>query len=281
MDLLKTTSYEYGRAYQLKQADKFRNRRNNHWRYRIALAQKLVEHHARPRLQGRSNDDIVIVDIGCSIGTFAIEFAKMGYCSYGIDFDNSALEIARHLAQEENVSPEFICGDVSDWSQKLPTIDIAICFDVFEHLHDDELGSFLTGIKKQLSKQGSLVFHTFPTQYSHIFLNKRFYIRYPLLPFSLFPPSKFDVIVKGYSCLIDMGLLLTKGATYKESVKLSGHCNPTTAERLTDILKRAGYEIIFIESSNLYDLKGSVGIRFPRQPIAHGNIYGVVALKTS
>ncbi len=281
MDLLKSTSYEYGKTYQLKQAEKYRNRKSNHWRHRIALAQRLVEHHARPRLRGRSNSDIVIVDVGCSIGTFAIEFAKMGYRSYGIDFDDSALDIARHLAREENVSPEFIGGDISDWSKKFPTIDIAICFDIFEHLHDDELGSFLSGIKRQLSKQGSLVFHTFPAQYSHIFFNNRSYVRYPLLPFRPLRPSKFSVIVKAYSSLLDIWLLLAKGVTYKESIKVSGHCNPTTAERLTDILRRADYEIIFIESSNLYDLKGSIQIQFPNQPIAHGNIYGVVALKSS
>lgn len=280
MDLLKSTSFEYGKTYQLKQAEKYRNRKSNHWRHRIALAQRLVEHHARPRLQGRSNGDIVIVDVGCSIGTFAIEFAKMGYRSYGIDFDESALEIARQLAREEDVSPEFICGDISDWSKKFPSIDVAVCFDIFEHLHDDELGSFLIGIKKQLSKQGSLVFHTYPTQYSHIFFNRRSYVRDLLLPFKHLPPSKFNVVVKAYSCILDIWLLLSKGTTKNESIKLSGHCNPTTTERLADILRRAGYEIIFMKSSNLYESNGSIPLRFPHQFIAHGNIYGVVCSKT-
>ncbi len=35
------------------------------------------------------------MDVGCSIGTFAIEFAAKGYRSFGIDFDQTALDIAR------------------------------------------------------------------------------------------------------------------------------------------------------------------------------------------
>jgi SAM-dependent methyltransferase len=276
MNIIKETSFEYGKDYQLIQAEKYRNRDNNHWKNRIELAQRLIDRHVLSRIENKI-EQITAVDIGCSIGTFAIEFAKSGYQSYGIDFDNSALDIARQLAKEENVSPEFICGDVSNWSDSFPNIDIAMCFDIFEHLHDDELGSLLTSIRRQMSKDGSLVFHTFPTQYDYIFFGK---FRYPLLPFTYFASSKFfNVIVKIYSRLLDIGLLLKKGVTYKESIKKYGHCNPTTIERLTEILHRAGYEIKFIESSNLYDFKYSIQQQFSHQSISHRSIYGVAVPK--
>jgi SAM-dependent methyltransferase len=281
MSIPKSTSFAYGKEYQLGQVEKYRNRRNNHWKFRIELVQRLVEDYALPRLEAKQKKDIVIVDVGCSIGTFAIEFAKMGYCSYGIDFDNSALEIARQLAQEENVSPIFVCNDISDWGSKFQNIDIAICSDIFEHLHDDELGSFLVSIKKQLSKKGILVFHTFPLQYDYIFFSRP-YIGYPLIPFSYLSNSKFNIIVKIYSCFVDIGFLLTKGAIYKEIIKRRSHCNPTTTERLTDILQRSGYEIIFMDSSNLYDFyefKKSIQKRLAYQSITHRNLYGVAIPK--
>jgi len=169
MDSPKSTSFSYGSGYQASQAEKFRNRKNNHWVHRIALANRLVDSYVFPKFTEVKKSDVVVVDVGCSIGTFAIEFAKKGYKAYGVDFDASALEIARQLSKEENVTPVFVQGDVSNWSVNFPKIDIAICFDIFEHLHDDELGAFLVAIRRQLSEKGSLIFHTFPTQFYYIF----------------------------------------------------------------------------------------------------------------
>ena len=106
------------------------------------MANRLVSQYALPRLGHKSTSDIIVTDVGCSIGTFAIEFAKLGYRSYGVDFDPEALTQARRLCEEEKTHAEFICGDIANWNKQLPPIDIAICFDIFEHLHDDELGSF-------------------------------------------------------------------------------------------------------------------------------------------
>lgn len=271
---IKSTSFGYGEAYQLNQAQKYRNRKKNHWKHRIKTAKDLVENHVLPRLKTKPKQESVVVDVGCSIGTFAIEFSKMGYSSYGIDFDASALKIAKQLAQEEKVKPEFHCGDVSNWKSLFPPIDIAICFDLFEHLHDDELGAFLVMLKKQLSQEGCLVFHTFPTQYDHIF-NTNFILRFPLFPFVFLSASLFNRIVKCYSCLVDIAFLWFKGMTYKEKIKNEGHCNPLTKERLTDIFHRAGYDLLFFESSNLYGCAGKGDRLFARQPITDRNLYGV------
>lgn len=217
---------------------------------------------------------MTVVDVGCSIGTFAIEFAQMGYRSFGVDFDNTALEIARQLAREENVSPQFICGDVSDFGSHFPQIDVAICFDIFEHLHDDELGAFLALLKRHLSAEGSLVFHTFPTQYDYIFYGKTL-IRFPLILFKFLSPAKFNILTKIYSSVLDIGHLLLRGSTRKESIKVLGHCNPLTFERLNDILRRAGYEVLFLEASTLYESKITVQKRFQHQPITYRNLYGI------
>ncbi|MFH0911236.1 MAG: class I SAM-dependent methyltransferase, partial [Planctomycetota bacterium] len=174
MTTAKEAASAYGEAYQRGQAEKYRNRRNNHWRFRIELAHRLFERYAAPRFRGRPREDIVVVDAGCSIGTFAIEFARMGYRSFGVDFDPSALKVARELAGEEKVSPEFVCGDVAEWDDSLPPIDILVCFDLFEHLPDGELGVFLSAVKKRLSARGCILFHTFPTQYDYLLYAKGF-----------------------------------------------------------------------------------------------------------
>ncbi len=167
-----------------------------------------------------------------------------------------------------------MCADIASWDVDFPSIDIAICFDIFEHLHDDELGSFLVSIRKQLSENGALIFHTYPTQYDYIFFKKR-YLSYPLIPLRNLSESRFDSMVKLYACLIDALLLLCRGKSYKDMITYSGHCNPTTRERLTDIFRRAGYEVVVIESANLYNKKSGFHKRFHKQPITFRNIYGI------
>jgi len=275
----KATSFGYGIDHQLNQADKYRNRNTNHWKIRIELAHNLVVKYVLPLHQTKSKKDIVVVDVGCSIGTFAIEFARLGYDSDGIDFDSSAIEVAKVLSTEENVTPKFVCGDVSEWTEDFPPIDIAICFDIFEHLHDDELGSFLSSIRRQFSKNGAIVFHTYPTQYDYVFYGLR-PLRYPLLPFRNISQSTFTNIVKAYSCLMDVLFLVKSGKTHKESIKYIGHCNPTTSERLTEILNRSGYKVIFMELSNLYNFEPVIHKQFYKQPITLRNLYGVAIPKT-
>ncbi|MGH8221516.1 MAG: hypothetical protein ACREQZ_00950, partial [Woeseiaceae bacterium] len=75
----KRTSYMYGEAYQRAQVEKHRQRHTNHWRQRIALAHRLVNQWVLPRFLGRDPHDITVLDVGCSIGTMAIEFAQRGF----------------------------------------------------------------------------------------------------------------------------------------------------------------------------------------------------------
>ncbi len=271
---VKATSYEYGEEYQHQQVEKYRNRQHNHWKYRIGLTDKYV----LPRFATRSLKDIIVTDVGTSIGTFAIELAKRGFRVYGIDFDAQALKIAEKLAREENVSPTFIQADVADWPRDMPPIDIAICFDIFEHLHDDELGAFLVAIRRNLSAEGCLVFHTFPTQYDYLLFGRAL-LRVPLYPFARLPPRWFNRVVRAYAALFDQYLLMTRSVDYRDTIKTWSHCNPTTKGRLSELLQRAGYEIIFIETAQLYPYLPTLVRRFEHQPISHRNLYGVAAPK--
>lgn len=279
----KETSFHYGDAYQQRQADKFRRRYEGRSKLRIDLAERLLNEYVLPGLGGKSPAETVVVDVGCSVGNWALEFAKWGYRAYGIDFDPAGIEIARQLAREEGVSAEFVCGDVSDWNEQFPPIDIAVCFDIFEHLHDDELGSFLVSVRKQLAEDGSLIFHTGPTEFRHFFIGGARLRFIPLAPFAVLPAKAFTALVRAYSALVDVLLLLCRGRTHRELIKMKGHCNPTTPERLRDILQRAGYEVTFIEATNVYPGKRPIDrfiqALFRKQPVAANNLYGVARPK--
>ena len=271
----KPTSYSYGEAYQQEQTEKHRNRRTNHWKARIALGHNLIDTHVLPRLSGKSSGQITTLDVGCSIGTMAIEMARRGFKSYGVDFDGAALRIAKDLAREESVEVELIEGDVAALPSSAGGVDIAVCFDIFEHLHDDELGALLQSVRRSLNPDGALVFYTFPLQYDYLFFS-RDVLHWPLVPFRGLSPARFERLARAYASIIDAVLLIMTGESYRERIKKAAHCNPTTKKRLIDILQRAGYEIGFIETGSIYPFKPEIVKRFRMQPVADRHLFGVV-----
>ena len=276
MEVLKDTSYAYGTDYQKNQIKKYKNRANNHWKHRFEIFDTLIK-KAEQILEKKTTSEISVVDIGCSIGTFALEAARLGYKSAGIDFDKEAINIAKQLANEESVKVNFICGDISNDVDFNEEIDIAVCFDIFEHLHDDEMGAFLKAIKNKLSKKGVLIFHTFPTQYDYIFFSKFAYI--PLLPYAILSKKFFLKVTKIYVAFIDSILLLFKGKTHKDIIKNYPHCNPTTEERMIDLLTRSGFKNDFMEVKQLYPFKKRIQNIFKKHPISYRNLYGIVSPK--
>jgi SAM-dependent methyltransferase len=271
----KPTSFEYGEAYQREQVDKHRHRHQNHWKPRLALAHQLIDSHVLPRIPGRPPGEITVLDVGCSIGTIAIEMAQRGFRVCGVDFDASALRIARDLAAEERVAVEFFQGDVAAWTPEVGRpIDLAICFDIFEHLHDDELGALLQALRGRLGDRGALVFHTYPLQYDYVFYS-RDALHWPLLPFRWLSPEAFERVTRAYAALLDAGLLIATGQSYRDRIRRISHCNPTTRRRLTEILERAGYTIGCIETGTMYPFRPHVQRRFRGQPAAHRSLFGV------
>ena len=255
---------------------------SNHEYMRVVLAHDLIKRWALPRLSNKEPHEITVVDVGCSIGLFAIEFAKQGYNSYGIDFDSAAIEIARKLNEEENASAQFMQMDVADWSYKFQPIDIAICFDLFEHLHDDELGAMFYALKRQLSKNGCIVFHTLPQKYDYLFWNgKKGIVQFPplLRPFINLRSSRFSRIVEIYALMRDIISLCKGSVTHKKAIKKADHPNPLTTERLGDILERAGYEVLEMKTGFLGEIQVDSRHRaqFLKQPVTHRSIYGVTA----
>ncbi len=274
MNKVKETSFDYGTDYQNNQVEKYLNRANNHWQKRVDVFNLLLDKIIAQNFPSTKNEEIRLSDIGCSIGTFAIEGAKKGFNACGIDFDKSAIEIAKQLAKKEGVKAEFFCGDIAAANLQFGKTDIAVCFDIFEHLHDDELGAFLLSIKNNLSEKGGLIFHTFPTEYDYLFFQNK-WIHLPLILFSIFPTAFFDRIVKIYASKINALLLLFKGISYKEYIKNLPHCNPLSRERLEDILKRAGYHIDFLETAQLFDYQKKKQNLYKKHTISHRNLYGI------
>jgi 2-polyprenyl-3-methyl-5-hydroxy-6-metoxy-1,4-benzoquinol methylase len=275
----KATSYAYGQRVQQKMLQKYRDRETNHWKERIACARRLFRDFALPYLKGKPSEDILIVDVGCSVGTFALEFAKDGYQTIGVDFDPAAIEIARTLAKEEDSKAIFHCMDLADWeTNELPPIRVAVCFDIFEHLHDDEIGALLITLKRAVAPGGRMIFSTTPTQYSFLWtgtgLRSRI-TRFLVLAMRNRSRLVFEHWVKSLASLCDIVFLWRHGKTHDELIKRDKHCNLLTKDRVSDILNRNGWEVEYLESLNLHQSRFLHLEKLRNQPIAHSHIIGV------
>ncbi len=266
----------YTSTYVNTQLEKFRNRHNNHWKHHINLAKKLVADYAAP-------PPASLLDLGCSIGTFAFEFASDGYDTIGLDFDPKALEQGKELAKELGCELKWVCEDAGSFSLR-EKVDIVVCFDLLEHLNDDVIVNTMSCIRDNLKQGGVFVFHTFPTQYDHIFF-KRALTCLPLMPFRFLPEKKFEMLVKRYANFLDIFYLLRHGKTHKDVIAKSVHPNPLSMERLKSFLENAGFEIQCLEMSldEVNPLKpgqGELAKRFfAEQPVARRSLWGAAYSK--
>ena len=266
----------YTSTYVLTQLDKFRNRYSNHWQFHLRLAKKLVAEYA-------TKPPALLLDLGCSIGTFALEFALDGYETIGLDFDPKALEQAKKLAKELGCNPRWICEDAGSFDLQ-EKVDIVVCFDLLEHLRDDVIANTLSCIRRNLKSSGVFIFHTFPTQYDHIFY-KGSLSCLPLIPFRSLPDKDFQNMVKWYSRFLDIFYLLRYGKTHKGVIAKTVHPNPLSMERLKSFLESEGFEHVKIEMDldSVNPLKPGQGTLakkfFAQQPVALRSLWGTAYAK--
>jgi 2-polyprenyl-3-methyl-5-hydroxy-6-metoxy-1,4-benzoquinol methylase len=274
----------YGDSYQRCQAEKYRNRERNHWKIRVDLAFMLARRFALPMV-AKPWQDMTVLDVGCSIGTFAIEFAKVGARTTGVDADASGLEVARELALEQGVRPSLLHADVTELtSEQLEAsgasngFDMIVAFDLFEHLHDDELGVLFATIRRLLSPRGVLIYHTFPAEFDYIFSEKEGQLAKALLPYAHLHADEFERVTRSYAAWLDAEWIAQGGRAHADHIEREQHCNPLKLQRLAALLRRSKLHSLSIERQQLYPCEPPFGAamlkEFVHQPITHRNIFG-------
>jgi len=262
----------YSPSYVQRQLEKFRNRHNNHWKAHLELAASLANRFAPP-------PPARMLDLGCSIGTFALEFALKGYETVGLDMDEKSLDQGERLARELGVEPSWISSDAAEFSLDAP-VDFVVCFDLLEHLFDDQIKGMLRCVYNSLRPGGVFLFHTFPTRYDHVFYRNNVF-SLPLIPFRGLPPSVFARLTRAYSVLIDLLYLSRRGKTWMSIIRDTVHPNPLSKERVSVFCEEAGLNVELLEMgldsvNPLRPGQGDVAKRhFSHQPVAMRSVWGV------
>jgi len=147
----------YDAAYYADLAARYR-RRTRFARQRIRNVFALL-----PVLRGRS-----VLDLGCGVGTFAVEAARRGAWAVGLDPAAAALEAARAVAGAEGVEgARFVRAEAERIPFAAESFDVVIAADVTEHLDDATLSAALAEVARVLRVGGVLVLYT-PAP-SHLF----------------------------------------------------------------------------------------------------------------
>jgi len=261
----------YTPGYVQAQLRKFRDRHVNHWRHHLRLARALAAAHLPP-------PPGTVLDLGCSIGTFALEFAAMGYETAGLDLDEKALEAGKALALEMNVPVRWICADAANFTLPEP-VDAIICFDLLEHLEDEALAGLFACVRRAIRPGGVFLFHTFPMEHDHIFYRGNLTCL-PLAPLSGLPPRAFEAATRGYARLLDAWYRLRHGKTHKQRIAATVHPNPLSRKRLDAMLWASGLEVLALEATldGVNPLKPGQGWLakrlFAHQEAARRSLYG-------
>lgn len=92
-------------------------------------------------------DPTTILDYGCGQGIRVHELVKQGAIAYGYDISKWAIENPYGLSAGR-IFTELPNGK----------FDLIICYDLLEHLYEDEIDDVLHNISSRLSSEGAVIF---------------------------------------------------------------------------------------------------------------------------
>jgi ubiquinone/menaquinone biosynthesis C-methylase UbiE len=132
-----------------------------------------------PRLRvplelGAMEPGMCVLDVGCGRGELLLHTARAGATSYGVDYAQDAVRIARETFERaEDPVRSRICGVQRADAGRLPymshTFDRVFMLDIVEHLYPAELREALSEAYRVLRPGGAAVVHTMPNLWYYRF----------------------------------------------------------------------------------------------------------------
>jgi SAM-dependent methyltransferase len=96
------------------------------------------------------------LDVGCGTGQLAIDVAKRGIRSVGIDFASEMIRIAEENNAKESASARFVCSSFFEVQHLPSSYDVISAQGVIEYISLDKLETFLGLCSAALRAGGSL-----------------------------------------------------------------------------------------------------------------------------
>ncbi len=100
-----------------------------------------------------------VLDLGCNIGSYAIDFAKKCKSVVAIDFSPTFIKYANKFASDKGISNvTFLCQDITDYSYlENRNFDIIHIGGCLMYMDDDSVSDLLKQLRHHLNKDGLLI----------------------------------------------------------------------------------------------------------------------------
>lgn len=95
------------------------------------------------------------IELGCGIGKYVIYLAEQGFEASGVDFSETAIEIALKAAKEKDLNCNFYSADVlGDLLEIIDTYDFVYDWELLHHIFPDSRKRYLTNVSRILNSNG-------------------------------------------------------------------------------------------------------------------------------
>lgn len=101
-----------------------------------------------------------MLDLGCGIGTFVIEFSKLGAEVIGIDYSHIATRVSKEIAKKFNVDAEIIQCDAKYLPFRSEVFNKVVAADLIEHLTKLQYESSMKEVNRILMSSGIVCLYT-------------------------------------------------------------------------------------------------------------------------
>lgn len=95
------------------------------------------------------------IELGCGAGNYVIYLSNIGFQAAGVDFSETAIEIAMKSAKEKGVDCSFIKADVlGDLTEIQDTFDFVFDWELLHHIFPESRKKLLDNVCKLLTPKG-------------------------------------------------------------------------------------------------------------------------------
>lgn len=102
--------------------------------------------------------NLKVLDIGCGGGLACENLAKLGADVSGIDLSENSIKVAKEHANQSQLKIDYQQGFAEALPYKSNTFNVALCFDVLEHVSN--LEKVISEVHRVLSQGGVFLFDT-------------------------------------------------------------------------------------------------------------------------
>lgn len=227
-----------------------------------------------------------LLDLGCAVGCHAIEFARKGHTTFGMDVLPQMIERGQELVDSLGLADRcrLIAGDVRELERYFApgSLDVAVSCDTFEHLEDDAILQTLEGLKRVLRPGGRIIVHSSPGRHYYWFEPGRWKLHALLLPAAWLPDAAFTAYVRWLERWPLRRLRREHVSFYRHEY---GHINCLDPAHLRGLMEQAGLDYVHTFAINAHPGFKDEGCMkrpwlrkvFGSKSVACRNVFGVAA----